>query len=272
MMGALVGCGGSSSGINNGPGPVDAGGGIDQQTISAPVAINGTNEPQTFSFGGNDVTVPPTISFGQNEPIAIVQAGTFIFSDLFFEAEGGEPTAVDQFRKGRVYFRPNVGIESAGQDNENATFFDTGAKISQGFSGNVPATLDRDLALPDGNYLFRVEGPFRVGRGNRRLTIQRFYVGVQITNGVASLPDQIEGQIPSNGGSSVGLSVTADVPTEFTGRNFQLFIEKDNGNLSQTRPATGGSVTFSDLVDNGNSTIPSFGVESVRFGIVGSQD
>jgi hypothetical protein len=268
---ALVGCGGSDSSIDVGPtaqvtGRTEIRSGLALQSVTSPdgearlvsVSTSGGNIPGLLP-GGISVNAGQAVTAidSRSRPLGLLQPAPEEIQSGLTRASGAAP--------GTIFISNNP---NAAGDGSNS-----GMRLSNDGTivGNNGGEGSGTIVLPVGSYKLTIRGPLKLGQGNNKLTIKEGVVAffsVVTVNGqtLAAFPEAIDGQIPANGGSTLGLSLKSDLPNQFAGYSQRLTIVHANGTLDQQRTSNGvGAVVFSDAVLGSSSSIPRNGVQTVTY-------
>lgn len=238
----VIGCGGSSAGVPQRD-TVQLSGGASSQTGTSDNAAPANPNGQTISINGGSGTAylaPTTDSTPAGTTLTIIPTGTTIFAGL---------TRTASRAPGDVFVN---GVNSGLTVTQNGSL-----------SGNLALLNNR-------KYTIYIQGPFYITNGSRTLTINEgFEFDVLVRNNTASLPNRIEGTIPSDGGTASDMFLTVNYPSIFTGDSIELSVTKSNGNVSQSRTLLEamhnemviGQATFRDFVPD--VVVPEEGVQRV---------
>ncbi len=251
----VVGCGGSGSNPTVDPTePVNVNGGVQQNQggLENTLPASANEQLVTVLVDNQDVeaVVPPsTNSAPAGTPLAVFRANVPIIEGL--EVEGAAESLT---RSGTIIVNGQVL---------------NGVRLTRlGRLSRALAFLPGAIGAQQGRYDVLFQGPMRIRRGNRFLTIQQIRLNFLVNaNGVASVPVSLTGKLPVNGGStlaSTGAFVSFTVPQDYDGQEANLTITKSNGDLSKTVLIQGNGGTFNDLFP-GNHPIPANGVNEVRW-------
>ena len=254
VVAAIAGCGGSSSSTTPGN-QVNVNGGISTGTATSVTGANATAGPVQITLSDGTIGTLTSGVIPAGGTGFIIPKGAFLFSNLRFPG-GLKPSRATH----AVYQTAKNGVPE----------FNLIGTVSSNQSSGV--NLDKTIVYPtdSGNYDIRLTGPFEVVSGNTTLSIQGgIDLHFEISGGSISLPSTVTGQLPANNGSTraIGIALNMTVPG-FGNRQYRLAITKGGGNLDKTVTANGTAVTFTDLFNQGNATIPDQGISSIYFGIV----
>jgi hypothetical protein len=253
----VIGCGGNSASTST-PNAADLLGGVATGSGTATSTIDATSGSVIITTPSGSVVgeLPTGLVLPVGGGYAIVPAATPLFTSLSLNSKspGDVYTSIDG---GATYTIAQTKVVNR-----------TIGALSQGLQFTTP------LVIPAGkNIRIKMEGPFVIGNSQYRLDISSsLVIGIATTSGTSgtttsSLPAKVAGKIPVNGTkttqSTAFVKVTAD--TAFDGKSFTLKIVHSNGTLEKTVKQVSGVSRFDDFADeNGNSNIPSDGVQSVQ--------
>ncbi len=254
LSSAIVGCAGSdaSTGPNPGTPVVPASGGVTQfsgtsnetrasQESPQQVQVTVNGEPTTGFLPGGD-------NLATGEQVAFFPKGQLILQGLTISG-GGNSANQSRGEAGAITIR-----------NRNSNIpYDTGVRLLSN------GTLSDNLILSNGDYEVKVQGTLAVARDGKRLDFQTLILDGQVRNGVGSVPQVINGQLPVNGGSSFPLRLDIQMPPQFNAGFVKLRVIHDNGILQQQHALASGYAQFHDLQFAGNSVIPPTGLNTVEF-------
>lgn len=237
MVVMMSGCGGSGHlSIPNTTVPVSGGVTSVPATVNTPVEASATPQTVTLTVNGTEtpVVIPAGVSVPAGSTVAVIPSNVTFIS----------------------------GLQTGARAEGDVTINDapTGVTLVNGH-------LSEAIALPEGQgYTLNLEGPFTLGSGSSKLSIQQGFSFVfSVANGATSLPTTLSGEIPSNGSNNISHTVTASFGTGFTTGSATLTITHSNGTLSKTVDLSGGTATFTDLNAAGPSQIPGTGVFRISF-------
>jgi len=247
VFATVSGCGGAGSSngapITTQPVVPLTGGAVTTSVVS-PTTVVASNVPQQI-----EVTLP-----GGSGPVVVwIPAGIAVAAGQSISVI---PTAT-------VFFQNMTGGSARAPGNPPGTItinnLASGVTIDNG-------SLNANLGLPSGNYEATIYGPFQVSNGSQQLNVQAFQFSFQSNGTAMSFPTTINGQIPANGSSNFGNSVTLTFAPAFGTGPATMTIVHANGTLKKTVQVAGASCVFSELGNNGeNAQIPLVGVQSVAF-------
>jgi len=267
VSGILAGCGGSNSVAGLG-GTVSTTGGITTAPGTSATGAASSPTPQQVQVTTASGPVTGTLPAGESIPVggtvATVPPGVPIIVGLTLGTSfHGHQTVPTPSATGA---KPTTGSE--GQiyvDGQN-----TGLTIDS--SGD----LSGYLILTPGFHTVTAFGPFTITGGSAfaptALTVGVFNFGVSVlTDGVPSIPTNINMKLPSNGGSwAHGPFVTVTYPTpDFATSGGTLTIVVDAARtISEGKQLSNGVATYYSLgASLINHNVPSNGVESVTFNV-----
>jgi len=264
VSGVLVGCGGSSASVQGINVSVPVTGGVQNQGGSPTTNVSSSTSPQQVQITAADgttqtVVVPPGESFSAGDQAVVLEPNQPVLNGL----------TVGPVHNGTV--KP---LGTGG----HPIFIDG---LNSGVLLNAGGALVTGILLGVGNHTILVDGPMTItgtsSTGtpstlsiNTSVTIK---VQVKVVGGLpfASLPIDITGKLPGNGGSTAnGNSVTGDL-AGFTVGYGQLVLTWPGVTKSQTVPIrpkgnTGfGTFTFHDPLNDSTDTIPSTGIDTIAF-------
>jgi hypothetical protein len=254
----VTGCGGSGGGTVVTPGSVTLKGGAATTSGTSTSTVDATSGSVVVTTPSGSVIgeLPAGLTLPVGSGYAVVPAATPLFTSITLasKAPGDVFTSVD----GGVTYT----LAKAKATNRAV------GSLTQGLQFDTP------LLIPSGkNVRIKIEGPFTAGQVGSQLSISgSLELGIAAipssisTDTTTTLPASVDGALPANGNSTLGKSISITAATQlFNGKSFTLKIVHNNGTLQKTSTISGGVATFSDLADqNGNSNIPSTGVQSVQ--------
>jgi hypothetical protein len=253
---AMVGCSGNDSTVplNSGVPSIPATGGVAQSTGTSTNNVAAAPSPQQVQVtqGGSTVTanLPANVSLTAGETVCVFGT-TGPIQGLV--PVGGSNSPSTRLQNGDP---PGEIFE---RRNGTGDFWDTGVRILP--SGQLSGLI----VMPDGVWEEFIHGPLALVNGNGRLDIQTISEFGTIENGVASLPVQMDGDFPVDGGSTFTLHLDVQMPPTFANGWVQLRVTHQNGILSQWKQLNSGFAQFHDFVQGNNSAIPTTGVNTVEF-------
>jgi hypothetical protein len=269
---ALVGCGGSDSSIDVGP-TTDVNGRSEQQSATTQEAVSApAGEARRVNLRGSNGgnipgLVPGGVTIPANTPVAVLDTSLRPLGDFAPAPEelgAGQSTA----NVGRIFISEDANEEAEDDGVDTGLVINAQGQVVQ----STRAPGDNSIVLPGGKtFRLTIKGPLNIGKGAKRLTIlNKFRVIAPVRNidgnAVIGFVQSLRGSLPSNGGTTFGLSLTSDLPDEFAGATQKLSIRHENGRLVQERVSNAaGAVVFRDAVLSGSSSIPRKGVDTVIF-------
>lgn len=239
VTGVLTSCGGSTSGVPPLSETVPVSGGVHTLTAVSNNAVPGDNETSTTiqvtpagSTQPIDVVIPPHVVVRVGDHLAIIPDDQEILSGL----------TTDNRNPGDIYV-----------NNSKTT------------SHVINGRIQPPIGLPAGRFVLRAEGPLTVRQGTSALTFQSFVMNFDCDGVQMSLPIDFIGRLPGNGSNNWTNSVTATFASHYQTGTATLKVTHRNGTLSRTTPLSNGVATFIDYSLDGQSIIPSEGVDSITF-------
>jgi len=264
VSGVLVGCGGSSASVQGVNVSVPVTGGVQNQGATLNTQVTASTSPQQVQITAADgttqtVVVPPGESFNSGDPAVVLAPNQPIFSGL------------------TVGPRTNGGAGKPMQSGGSQIFVDG---LPSGVFLNALGALTLGLLLGPGSHTLSVTGPFTItgtsstgSPSTLNITDSiKLNMVVKVVGGLpfASLPINITGKLPGDGGSTAnGNSVTGQLLGFPIGYG-QLILTWPGVTKNQKVPLRGtgavGTFTFHDPLSDSSDTIPASGISTLTFG------
>jgi hypothetical protein len=261
VCGVLSGCGGSSASVQGINVSVPVTGGVQNQGATLNTSVSSSTSPQQVQITAADgttqtVVVPPGESFNAGDQAVVL--------------------APNQPLLGGLTTGPRAHGTIKPQQSGDLPIYVDG--LPSGVFLNALGALTLGLLLGPGNHTLSIQGAVTITGTSSTGSPSTLNVNKSITlscrvNGiVASLPINLLGKLPGDGGSTAnGNSITGDL----------LGFPVGYGELTLTWPGVSkdqkvplrtksdgftGTFTFHDPLNNTDDTIPSTGIDTIFFG------
>jgi len=261
VCGVLAGCGGSSASVAGINVSVPVTGGVQNQGATLGADVSAATTPQQVQITAADgttqtVVVPPGESFHAGDQAVVL--------------------APDQPLLGGLSTGPRTNGAVKPQQGANLPIYVDG--VPSGVFLNAVGALTLGLLLGPGNHVLSIHGAVTITGTSSTGTPSVLNVNDSITlkcvvNGItASLPINLLGKLPGNGGSTAnGNSITGDLLGFPVGYG-QLILTWPGVTKNQKVPLRAthagliGTFTFHDPLNNSDDTIPTNGIDTITFG------